>query len=73
MRRPWRKVVMAEAFEQTPWTPYGVPKKSAVKMNRLMLECGHYVDEKRFRFGSHSKKVRCHVCQSSGVFKADIA
>ena len=64
---------MAEEFDQTLYETWGKKKKGVVKMTRLMLECGHYVDEQSFRSGCYSARVRCHVCQSSGVLKSDIA
>lgn len=63
MRRPKKKIVKVTETLHNAIGKRGI--RDIVILDRLHLECGHYVDEAKAR--SHGPTRRCAICQTKKV------
>ena len=63
MKRPKKKVAKVTEVFHDMIGPNGI--RVIDPRDRVHLECGHYIDEKKARFHGHTR--RCSVCQTKKV------
>lgn len=64
MKRPSRKVVLVEDYEEPKVDSYG--QKYNVQLWRVHLECGHYVNLSKRKRHSPPDRWLCTICASKG-------